>query len=340
VLVQDHRARRALALNLEAGPLKVLALGPAPPPPDALGTVLAARRDRHLPALHPPFFYCGHATGTMGALVEELARELQVQDREAYVRNFERDHGDQREMMMGLALALRRVDREGPVWSSLGRRLAEQRPEDAGAALLVAEHAAATGDWQEVVQHLETADPGKLDDNRERHCHHLLGIALLHLGRPEEAAAAFRAAPPLEHGCALAPLIALAQAMAESPAVEEWGPDQPLARQVVGAIQTADRALAAGDLEAARKALVRRAIWKACELQSAARLAELYLRTPDEGLAAAERFRKRLALAFFCHLRKGKELFVRQDLDLPGLAWERARIEELAGRAQSWLDGD
>jgi hypothetical protein len=57
-------------------------------------------------------------------------------------------------------------------------------------------------------------------------------------------------------------------------------------------------------------------------------------------LAAAERFRKRLALAFFCHLRKGKELFVRRDLDLPGLAWERARIEELAGRAQSWLDGD
>lgn len=55
-----------------------------------------------------------------------------------------------------------------------------------------------------------------------------------------------------------------------------------------------DRALEVGDDEAARAALERPLLWEASELQSAACLAEIYLRTRE-----AVRFRKRQALAFF-----------------------------------------
>jgi hypothetical protein len=95
-------------------------------------------------------------------------------------------------------------------------------------------------------------------------------------------------------------------------------------------IRQVDRDLAAGDHEAARAALERPLLWQAGELQSAARLAEIYLLKPEPDL-----FRKRQALAFFRHVYDpGNES---PDLALPGLAWEASRLEEVAERARVWL---
>ncbi len=340
VLAQDRRARRAVALNLETGVLRVLSLGPETPPPDALGRVSGERRARGMPSLHPPFF-CGYPGERTEIVVTSLIRQMRTRGRTAFVRESEREFRHSPEKLVGLALALRREAPEGSAASSLARRIAERYPEDAGAALLVAEHAAETEEWEEVVQRLGSADSGELDNDRGRHLHHLLGVAHLHLGRPQEAAAVLRDAPQSDNSvdCPVAPLLAVAEMMTAPSTGEESGPDQRLVRQVVGAIRTADAALTAGDLESARQALVRRAVWQASEVQSAARLAELYLRTPDEGLATAERFRKRLVLAFYCDLQEKGDFLARRNLDLPGLAWEKTRLEEIAGRAQAWLDG-
>ncbi len=45
------------------------------------------------------------------------------------------------------------------------------------------------------------------------------------------------------------------------------------------------------------------------------------------------RYRRRLALAFFLQaFGAGPEIL------LPGLSWEKERLEELAGDARAWLD--
>ena len=53
----------------------------------------------------------------------------------------------------------------------------------------------------------------------------------------------------------------------------------------------------------------------------------------SEPADAASRYRRRLALAFFLQaFGEGREI------RLPGLSWEKERLEELAGRARAWLD--
>ncbi len=87
----------------------------------------------------------------------------------------------------------------------------------------------------------------------------------------------------------------------------------------------------------ARAALERPSTFGPVELQSAARLAEVYLRKPiDDRSPAAERFSKRLACALFLELQGPQEM-LRVELDLPGLAWPRDRLDELAQRARAWI---
>ncbi len=53
----------------------------------------------------------------------------------------------------------------------------------------------------------------------------------------------------------------------------------------------------------------------------------------SEPADAASRYRRRLALAFFLQAFGGGS-----EIRLPGLSWEKERLEELAGRARAWLE--
>ncbi len=123
--------------------------------------------------------------------------------------------------------------------------------------------------------------------------------------------------------------------MPEVPAPADWGPHQPVVRQLLGAILTADRALVAGDAAAARAALERPVVWREVEVQSAARLAAAHLET--RAVTPAERFAKRVGLAFFRDAMN-RQPGIRRELFLPGLTWEAARLVELDARAAAWLD--
>ncbi len=337
VLVQDRHARHAVAVSFGRGSFAFTRLGPEPLP-----TLTPSTTSPHggLPSLRTPFF-CGYPTDDqLVAAVDALVGEMRRSSPDAVERRLQHLEGELFGTRVAVCHARRRHAPDDPRWEEIARELCAERPEDPASALLAAEAAAGKDRWEEVVQRLSTVDPEGLDDGRGCHFHHLLGVAYLHLDRLDEATATLERGRQYELGsCPLEPLLALARPMSETPEPAEWGPEQPLARQLLGAVRIADRGLERGDLEAAREALERPQIRRANELQSAARLTEIYLRTPIDDRSAdavARRFRKRLACARFLHLQNA-ETMLRVGLDLAGVAWEKSRLEDLERRARAWL---
>jgi len=332
VLVQDRHARRALAVALVEGSFRIAPLGPEPPPSGFLGNPMRDSTTDRLPRWNFPWM-CGRPSEEENAIVLTHCARLRSSTPEEAIRRYERQDADDPDHGVFLCFALRK-EAHGTDWRGLARRIAHRHPEHAGAAVLVAEEDADAEHWEEVHDRLAGIDPEPLGDSRASHYYHLLGLAYLHLDRPAEALAAFEKGAAYEDRCFFDSLIDLVRPFSDPPAPEEWGPDQPLVRQVVGAMRVADRALAAGELEAARAALDRSAIYRAKELFSTARLADVYLRIR---VAPSDRFRKRQALALYCYVYSGEEIGPRK-LDVLGLGWEKSRLKEIAERAHAWLD--
>ncbi|MCP3962846.1 MAG: hypothetical protein GY719_33830 [bacterium] len=338
VLVQDRRSRHVVALTAGADLLEILPLDNARPRVAAVDEPRSFE-DRTLPHLGYPFL-CGHPTGSTHAAVLALLAmwsEQSADELRQMIGTLERNAAGDADALVRLCLALGR--REGLLddRDRLVRRVAKNHPGHAGAALLMAELEAREGRWPEVERLLAGADPQDLedDDGRASHFLHLLGIAHLRAGRREQALATFERAAAFERSdCRLQRLIDLTRPMSDPPEPHEWSSDQPLVRQILGVILVADRALAEGDAAAALAALDRPPVWHAAEVQSAARLAAAYLQTTTSN--AGERFRKRLALAFYRHLYRGRERAFREML-FPGVTWDDARLAEVDESAGAWL---
>ncbi len=102
---------------------------------------------------------------------------------------------------------------------------------------------------------LLSADPRGLDDGAAKHLHHLLGLALLNLGEPEQARLSFERGAAIEGGsCDLAAFVALATPLAEPPTMEvrPWTPEQLAARGFAPRARLATRKMGYG---AARRSL-------------------------------------------------------------------------------------
>ncbi len=340
MLVTDRRARRVFALVSGETGLSVHPLGrgqpdiplPDVPDPDAW----------EFPDLEPPF-ECWRLQEIHPTHLEfaELLTDVGAADRDKARATL--DAQVARAENLDAAVYLCRVLRQLSVLPELReqaiRRLADAHPDHAGVALLKAAPDAEAGRWRRVLEILRPIEP-EPDDTRQgyaAHFHHLLGLAWLHAGDVEEARRAFEAGlEAQEYGlCNLNPLIDLTRPMAD-PAAEQ-GTDQPVIRQLLSAIRLADSALAAGEAEAAAAALERPVVWREVEVQSAARLAAAWLEilTPAPG----DRFRKRVALAFFRHAL-AQEGADRHEILLPGLAWSQDRLTELDDAARRWLEGE
>jgi hypothetical protein len=327
LLVQDRQGRHALALTLESRGVRIWPLGPEPPLPEFTDELSVPRSIRYIPRLGPPFF-CDTLGEKDLQKVQAIARQMQTLGPEVVFRNYEETYADDVGVMVWVCHAGKRTAPEDPDWQERARELARRDPSHPGAAMLTADEAARRGAWKEVFEHLDAVDPAGLDESRQHHFQHLLGVALLHLDRPAEALAVLERAGGELSLCGVAALTQLARLLSGPPSLEEPGLSGVC--RLVTMIRQFDRDLAAGDHEAARAALERPLLWQAGELQSAARLAEIYLLKPETDL-----FRKRQALAFFRHVYDpGNES---PDLALSGLAWEASRLEEVAERARVWL---
>jgi len=200
------------------------------------------------------------------------------------------------------------------------------------------------GGWDEARPILETLssppiqgarDLSELIADRRAHAYHLLGLSRLYAGETELARSAFQAgADATGDGCGLRRLLDLAAPMEHPPRPEEWDATRTIGRQLLGAVRTADAALAAGDVETARRAVDRPIVWRECEVQSQARLARIYLEMVTEN--PRERFRKRLALALFLHVPE--KAWYAWELLLPDVRWDASRLAELAARCSRWLE--
>jgi len=343
VLIQDCRARRVSVLFADTDSPQVLSLGPEPLPATSLPEFPARHGERRIPTLDGASFgsFGAHITAIDHYRLEALRSRLSTVSepgRRQFVEHFASEHEGDVDRLLELYLALRGLagTKEHQAWL-IETHLAQWQGHHPGIALLVADRAVEAGRWEEVRRCLSTIDSGDLDDSRAARWYYLLGMALVHDGRWKEALAVLdRELDDDEGFYDFDSLIELAKWLDDPSAAREWGPGQPLVRQLLGAISTADRALEAGDATAALATLDRPAVWQGAEVQSAARLAAASLETTPR--TPAERFRKRLALAFFCDLHGRKSSDLRRELLLPGLAWDQPQLERIEQRARAWLD--
>ncbi len=340
-LVTDRGSRRVwlLADGEDGFSLHPLA---AEPPAGLPHEEIPAGDDSELPDVDGPFACWDFPAGAIqGRLKQGLGihRTASVKKARRMLEELAADGIEDPYRLVFLCRCMRQEKFPKRVTEPFIRSQTKRFPDHAGFALLLAETAAAEGRWQELLQILEPIEitPRDVTDCYVQHYYHLLGLARLRAGEIEAAAAAF--AEGLEHEryglCNLRSLSLLTQPMPETPAPADWGPHQPVVRQLLGAIRVADRALLAGDAAAARAALERPAVWREVEVQSAARLAAAHLET--RAATPAERFAKRVGLAFFRDAMN-RQPGMRRELFLPGLTWDAARLAELDDRAATWLD--
>lgn len=215
----------------------------------------------------------------------------------------------------------------------LVERLRAHDPTGAHVALLVAGAAADRGDWADVKRRLGDVDLSAILPTHRRHAHHLLGLALLWADDPAALGVIERG---LEQPgrCELEPLVELATPLpAEYASAGATGDVTPVLELRL-AVRAADRALAAGDPQAAQRAIDIPRVWDAEEVQSMARLAEAHLRlAPTE---SAGQFRKASALARFVETNRPPP--ARNELPMLGATWSAERLAAIEHAAIAWLD--
>jgi tetratricopeptide (TPR) repeat protein len=290
-----------------------------------------------LPSVIPPFWSCGHDPDRAVGLIQssgELAR-APITEQEARIRGWLEDGAPGAGALVALANALLRTG-AGDRATEVLLRAQERCPDDPRVGLALAGAAAEAGRWVQVRQALGPVDASGLPASLVTHRFHLLGCAHLHLGDLEGARQVF--AEGLTGGpdhCGLELCLELATDLSKPLPEQAWDETQSMFRQLLGALRSADRCLAAGDPDGARRLLWHEIVWKRRDRQCLARLAEACLR--KEPVVAVERLRSRLALASFLHAFE--ERFPVSQLFLPGGTWSQERLASLAKRARAWLDG-
>ena len=202
---------------------------------------------------------------------------------------------------------------------------------DVLARLALAEYAAREDRPARALQHLTGLDDTQLEAPARQHAHHLLGWCSLCLGDEAAAYDSFlRAAAVASDGCELGDWPELVAALVQPR--ETWPTASNPARLLVAALQTADRALQAGDAAAAFAALDHRVVWQAHDLQVYARLAAAALGV--EARDGSRRFGVFQALAM---LDARLDFKADRDLQLGSAMWSAERIAEVARRTREWL---
>ena len=306
-LVQDRRARRVVAIFTGERGLHVLPLGRERPSFDYLPARLFDRTPLWIPdtELDDPDA-CGNVYGDDQRLrsypLAQHVDRMSPADRHDFMGHFKAAFHDDVEELVDLchALEFAMYGTDAAVREGLERErddviriLHEEHAEDPAANLLIANREAQAGHWHEVRRRLRVARHGDFQDYRKGHVLHLEGIALVQMGRTDEAFKVFSRARSYGRAlcdCDLRDLELLTRPMADPPEVSEWDDDRPLLRQLVGAIRTAGRLRDSGDGEAALAALDRPLFWQTGEVQIAARRAEIFLKKSDGSAEVHPRF--------------------------------------------------
>ena len=220
---------------------------------------------------------------------------------------------------------------DGDLQRQVTARAFARHPDHPVLAILHAEAAAEEGRWGDVMGTLEPFRTRRLDPEVRRHLAHVLGMARYATGEAEAALELWKSANRADSLCELTPYINLARPL--RPADRKAG--SPLLRRLLAAVRDADEALELGETGAALEAADRSAVWRAGEIQSLARLAEVFLRV--EPSLPMQIYRKAMALALFIS-HHDEDGTLRNELPLTPGRLERERLDELRARALAWLE--
>ncbi|MFH0902972.1 MAG: hypothetical protein V2A73_20275 [Pseudomonadota bacterium] len=330
LLLRDARERHVVALVPTDNGAEIVRLGQYR---HRFGGAVAGPPSCALPDVHPPF-YCGPLiTAERGSRVAERManiHRLSPGERSLWLQRSLEEYADSPDDLAALCFHLRRdeietVARFGHQRHPTNIHLASARAED-----LLRHH-----DWAGARAVLLALNPTQIGEEAKKHYAHLLGVALLRLGDYEAARQVWKQGLDLEGRCRLEDCLELLQPLPRRLRSADWGPDQLLVRQLLGAVHTADQCLATGDTAGVLAALGRADLIDMNQEQLQARLVEAFLR--DEPASTVGRFQMAVALARFCN-PPYDDVLLGDGLPIPGATWPEQRLEELRARAQAWLE--
>jgi hypothetical protein len=330
VLAGDSAGERAVAIVDDGTQVRVVALGDTWPL-RSYRSSLPGQIPSHLRFLicdETPRAVEAEAQNTWEGLLDLTAERA----RSAVQEEADRRAGDPA-ALAALVVMVERHPELGVSVGDLARQSLAMHPNDPVLGYLAGRAALQERDWAGALSALKACRPSRLDKAVARHHRHLTAIACLATGAVAEAHRTIRAARNSPGLCRLESLLPLTRPPEAFADPKRWGPGRPLAWQVVGAVRTADGALARGDLSSALAALDRPAVWASGEIQSLARLAEVCL---SEGTdAPAARFRRAEACARYCGAIGDAHP---REMPLPGAMWPSDRLNGLALRCREHLE--
>jgi hypothetical protein len=332
-VLQDVHGRRLLAVTATPEVVRFAEIGHAPPNL-ALSPTPQVRWTYDLLLVGQCFKAARYLSPLMRDIWRTDLEGKSAADIAIYGRGLQRAAVDDDQVATAVEFILL-LARVGPAGAAEARRLRawlyQSFPDDFSVRVLHADDLARTKRWREAVAVLAPAcnhRPEVDDEARVRHFHHLRALAAYHTGDWERARAALDTAHSYLGPCDLR---ALDEAFAD-PSTEA----APLTA-LIAALPAADALLAAGDAPGALALLDVPRFRLGYDVQHFARLAEGHLRlSPEEGWP---RFRKIKALAAFLELHGETRPAHRLEVPFPGCtSWDRARLDEIAARAERWLE--
>lgn len=334
VLIQSSLGAGVVALIPSDDGFEVIELGPEPPtfrPTPRIGIV-------HMKAMHTVSRRCEKPAGVRGAAVKDLVTAMLHEPRAAWSRRWQAmDQEGEVKKLIDMTFALRQM-REQSDALALSKWTSQRYPDHPEVRVSEASPLSEVGRWRGVLDLLQSVDPSGLDGGTAQHLHHLLGLALLNLGKTEEARRVFERGAAQEGGnCELMTLLALTTPLEEATAAEgrAWTLEQLAVRALVAAVEAADTCLAQGDAPGAIATLDRLLVTETGEVQSLARRAEAYLRVSE---AESEIFEKASALTWFCAAHSEKKPYLRRELPFPRGRWTPEKLDDVLSRASAWLE--
>jgi hypothetical protein len=322
-LAQDVSGKRVALIAPMERSARVVILGSEPP------NLESDFQDRPLPKVSQTHlrFSCGRREEDK-VWHEEVRRSVKQRSAVAakrFVAEFVRAHEQDNDALLAFAHALN-DENEFELESEVILVSEKKYSQLASTQLYAAELFIRVEAWAEALNRLQSE--GSLTGRRLCHFHHLRGVALFKLGHYGDAAQDFSAAEAVVEGdCEVDPWAEMTSALflAGRPLS---GQRDTLSHQYIRRLLLADQHLDRGEGAKAFETLDCALIWSARDLQALARLAQATLIQSDES-----GFLKQLALA--CYLRAFEKGASRRQV--PELAWDQARLQRLADRANEWL---
>lgn len=326
VFVQDLEAQHVLALFPTGSGLALAQLGPTPP-----RVAQQADSAQELPCLSGRMWCHSEPLELPSAVLQQLREQRTAAQLRELIELLRAQYVTDVNVLLAMTSRVSLAQRSGHL-----DFVERQFPGHPLLAYYRTDLAVAQQSFAEADRQIATIKVERLPQRIRRHFLHLLGIVRMRAGDRRGARRAWKRAARQPGLCRVEICMDWLDALhAAHRPIQEAGSRSRMQILAHG-LRIAERDLACGDFEGARRSLEHPAILVAKESQSLARLAAAYLSLPC--IAATDGLRylhKALVLTQFCAWRPGA--WNAREVFLPCTHWDRDRLKSLQVAAAEWL---